>query len=110
MRAWPIVFTAAILSLIAVAACAQELWVSKDGNVRNIDMRAMFFAGGEMYFATRNEVYRSVGPKQKLESVFSLPSSENEIQCRGPRHGDAGGDAAGGIQVSGQRQGMEPGL
>ena len=66
---------------MASITSAQEVWVGKDGNIRNIDTRAMVIADGEMYLATRNEVYRTVGPKQKLEPVFSLPSTENEIQC-----------------------------
>lgn len=81
MRSVFVVFIIFAAVLAAGVTSAQEVWVGKDGNIRNIDMRAMVIAGGEMYLATRNEVYRTVGPKQKLEPVFALPSAENEIQC-----------------------------
>jgi len=73
----------AAIIFASIEANAQELWAGKDGNIRNVDTRAMVMAGGDMYLATRNELYRMLGPGAggKWESVFSLPAGENEIQC-----------------------------
>ena len=60
---------------------SQELWVGKDGNIRNVDTRAMIVDRGLLYLATRSEVYRAVGEGEKWESVFSLASSDNEVTC-----------------------------
>lgn len=60
---------------------AQELWVGKDGNIRNVDSRAMVIDDGGIYLATRKELYRALDAKSKWEEVFSIPSGENEITC-----------------------------
>lgn len=60
----------------------QELWTSKDGSIRNIDTRAIFMDGHKMYLATRTELYASNNtPKGKWESIFFIPSGDNEIAC-----------------------------
>jgi len=76
-----------IMFLFLAQPEAQELWVGKDGNVRNSDARALVIGSGEMYLATRNEIYRSGQVKERWESIFSLPSSENEINCVAGRNG-----------------------
>lgn len=73
--------------LFAGSAPAQELWVGKDGNIRNIDTRAMVISGGHMYLATSNELYRAAASSEKWEPIFSLPAGENEIQCAAGRPG-----------------------
>jgi len=60
---------------------AQELWVGKDGNIRNVDSRAMLIGGDGVYLATRKELYRALDTKSKWEEIFSIPSGENEITC-----------------------------
>jgi photosystem II stability/assembly factor-like uncharacterized protein len=74
--------------MCAASSPAQELLVSKDGSVRSPDIRAFVVAGDSMYLATRNEVYRSAGEKERWESVFALPSGENEIRCAACRTGE----------------------
>jgi len=81
MRSISVVLMICVMCLFTTATRAQELWVGKDGNIRNVDTRSMVIAGGEMYLATRNELYRSAGQKDRWEPVFSLPSGDNEIQC-----------------------------
>ena len=62
-------------------APCQELWAGKDGNIKNVEARAMITTGGGAYLATRNELYRTCDISQgdKWEGVFSLPPGENEI-------------------------------
>ncbi|MFH0763518.1 MAG: hypothetical protein V1927_00750 [Candidatus Omnitrophota bacterium] len=60
---------------------AQELWVGKDGNIRNVDSRAMVIDDGGIYLATRKELYRALDAKSKWEEMFSMPSGGNEITC-----------------------------
>jgi len=57
----------------------QEIWVSKDGSIRNIDTRAMLISGEDVYLATKNEIYKANDTREKWLTVFSLPSGENEI-------------------------------
>lgn len=68
-------------SLMVTVSWAQELWTAKDGSVRSADARALVISGDAMYLATRSEVYRSTGDNKKWESVFTLPTGENEIRC-----------------------------
>lgn len=63
------------------AVFAQELWVGKDGNIRNVDSRAMVIGDDGVYLATRKELYRALDAKSKWEEIFSIPSGENEISC-----------------------------
>lgn len=76
---WVAVFTVQMV-LIAHIASTQELWVGKDGNIRNTDVRAISSSGEHMYLATKNEVYRLNGTK-RWESIFSIPSTDNEVNC-----------------------------
>lgn len=76
-----------IVLLLGGNASAQELWVSKDGSIRNADARAMALGQGQIFLATRSEVYRSSGPQGRWESVFALPSGDNEIASIASGHG-----------------------
>lgn len=76
-----VVFVIFVLLLGASPTYAQELWVGKDGNIRNVDSRAMVIDDGGIYLATRKELYRALDAKSKWEEVFSIPSGENEITC-----------------------------
>ncbi len=75
--AFAVVFTL----IISSTAYSQELWTSKDGSIRNIDTRSIFIDGEKVYLATRSELYASSGPKAKWESIFFIPSQDNEINC-----------------------------
>ena len=59
----------------------QEIWTGKDGNIRNVETRAMIVDGVGAYLATRSELYRTsdISQGDKWEGVFSLPPGENEI-------------------------------
>ncbi|MFA4981832.1 MAG: hypothetical protein WC592_05115 [Candidatus Omnitrophota bacterium] len=81
-----------VLAMIACAlfavsfpppAKAQDIWAGKDGNIRNVDTRAMIIDQGELYLATRSEIYRARDAKDKWESIFTLPQGENEISSIG---------------------------
>ncbi len=72
-----LVFLSAALSSLY----AQELWVGKDGNIRNIDSRAMVADGNLLYLATRSEVYKGAAGNEKWESIFLLSSVDNEVTC-----------------------------
>jgi len=78
-----IIFVLPLVLAIIAQAYAQELFVNKDGSVRNIDTRAMTMTDGGFYLATKKELYRTDDPRSKWEEVFSLPSGENEIGCIG---------------------------
>lgn len=60
---------------------AQEIWVGKDGNIRNVEARAMIIDHGDIYLATKDSLYRAKDVKDKWESIFALPAGENEIKC-----------------------------
>ncbi|MFH1189784.1 MAG: hypothetical protein V1682_03760 [Candidatus Omnitrophota bacterium] len=78
------IVTAVAFALFSpLTVCAQELWTSKDGSIRNVDTRALYADGQKMYLATRTELYASGGPKGKWESIFFIPGSDNEIACIG---------------------------
>lgn len=79
-------FKVSILSLVIIMTSpfpgnAQDVWVGKDGNIRNVSARALLIDDETMYLATRNEVYRTKDIKDRWESIFTLPSGENEINC-----------------------------
>jgi len=61
----------------------QGLWVGKDGNIRNVETRAMVIDGSELYLATRSEVYRAKDVEERWESIFSVSAGENEVTCLG---------------------------
>lgn len=65
----------------AEEARPQEIWVGKDGNIRNVDTRGIIVGSDWTYLATKREIYRSRDMKDKWEEVFSIPSGENEITC-----------------------------
>ena len=73
--------------LIIVYGCgllhAQEVWVGKDGNIRNVDARAMLIDEDSLYLATNNEIYRSTNIRNGWEPIFAISSGENEISCLG---------------------------
>lgn len=80
----------ALMTVIAIgllfdcrALYSQDIWSGKDGNIRNVDTRAMLIDEKGLYLATRNEVYRASDSKDKWQAIFSLPTGENEINCLG---------------------------
>lgn len=72
-----------LLFAMALTVYAQEIWVAKDGSVRNIDSRALLIDNEAAFLATKNEVYKTRDIKSKWEEVFSLGAGENEISCIG---------------------------
>ena len=78
-----IVVAVIIILASGLAAYSQELWATKDGSIRNIDTRAIYADDQKTYLATRTELYVSSGPKGKWESIFFIPSGDNEIACIG---------------------------
>ncbi len=66
-------------------AQSQEIYTGKDGNIRNVEMRAMVIDDGAAYLATRTGLYKisDILQGDKWEEVFSLPPGENEITCLG---------------------------
>ena len=74
--------------LPAAITWPQEIWVGKDGNIRNVDARAMVIDQGGMYLATKSELYHARDVKERWETVFSLPSGDNEITSLGGRSGN----------------------
>jgi photosystem II stability/assembly factor-like uncharacterized protein len=72
----------AFMLLFAIEqANAQELWVAKDGSIRNVDTRAMVVTESGLYLATASELYRARDAKDKWESIFAIPSGSNEVTC-----------------------------
>ena len=78
-----------IFSIMAIlnvtGASAQEIWVGKDGNIKNVETKAMLIENGGAYLATRTGLYRiaDISQGDKWEEIFSLPAGENEITCLG---------------------------
>lgn len=74
---------AVLLVMLFSAAClfAQEVWIGRDGSIRSADSRAMIVDDGRIYLATRKELYKGTASKEGWESIFALPSGENEIRC-----------------------------
>ncbi len=72
-----------VLLVLSNLTYAQEVWVGKDGSIRNADSRGMLIDRGEFYLATKNEVYRAKDINGRWESIFFLPSGNNEINCIG---------------------------
>ena len=81
MRIKITVFAAVAAILVAVQGHSQELWVAKDGSIRNVDTRAMAVSESGLYLATRNELYRAHDAKDKWISIFTVPSGSNEVTC-----------------------------
>ena len=86
MKRLVIVFSVMVI-LSAPDAFTQEIWVGKDGNIKNIETRAMLIENGGAYLATRTGLYRisDISQGDKWEEIFSLPAGENEITCLGGR-------------------------
>ena len=76
-----IIIVTAFVVFSWVAAYSQEIWVGKDGNIRNVDTRAMVASGEGLYLATRDEIYHAGDSKEKWESIFTVPSGGNEVTC-----------------------------
>lgn len=72
---------AATISAFHTSLFAQDIWVGKDGNIRNTDTRAMYMGQDGLYLATRNEMYKAKDMNDNWESIFALPPGENEINC-----------------------------
>lgn len=72
---------AAIIAFHINSLNAQDIWVGKDGNIRNADTKAMYIGQDGMYLATKNEMYKARDMSDSWESVFSIPSGDNEISC-----------------------------
>ncbi|MDP2912766.1 MAG: hypothetical protein Q8N91_02025 [Candidatus Omnitrophota bacterium] len=79
-RVITVVVTVAI-SMICADVYSQDIWMNKDGSVRNVDTRAMLIEDDRLYLATKNEIYASGDTKDRWQSIFSLPAGENEISC-----------------------------
>ena len=62
-------------------AYSQDIWVGKDGNIRNINARAMLINDNGLYLATKDELYAAADANDEWKSVFYLPSGTNEITC-----------------------------
>ena len=73
--------------ILVTAIYAQEIYVGKDGNIRNVETRAMTIDNGGAYLATRTGLYRisDIAQGEKWEEVFSLPAGENEISSLSAR-------------------------
>ena len=81
-------FTALSLFFLIISAIhAQEIYVGKDGNIKNVETRAMTIDNGGAYLATRTGLYRTsdISQGEKWEEVFSLPAGENEISSLSAR-------------------------
>lgn len=65
---------------------AQEAWVSRDGSVKNMELKTAIFNKETLYIATKNVLYRAKDAKDRWESVFTIPSGgNNEINCAAGR-------------------------
>lgn len=81
-----VLITAVALSISGWSlAYSQDIWVGKDGAIRNTDTRAFLVEGEGFYLATRNEIYKASDINTKWDSVFFLPRGANEINCLGGR-------------------------
>ena len=82
-----VILTFGMGMLFSQDAPSQEIWTGKDGNIRNVETRAMIVDGGAAYLATRSELYRTsdISQGDKWEGVFSLPPGENEITALSAR-------------------------
>lgn len=74
-------YVIALTIVFAAAVYAQEIYVGKDGNVKNIETRALIIEDGGAYLATRSALYRinDIAQGDKWDEIFSLPPGENEI-------------------------------
>lgn len=68
-----------VASLICGKTHAQDLWVGKDGNIRNIDTRDMVISPSGLYLATSGGLYAAPDAKARWQSIFTLPPGDNEI-------------------------------
>lgn len=71
-----------LLLLSLTSANAQNVWVAKDGAVKNSEAKAAIFNSDALYIATRSALYKARDLKERWEPVFSLPQGgSNEINC-----------------------------
>lgn len=75
------IFAGLLVIALVPPVPAQEIWAGKDGNIKNIEARALVIEDGGAYLATPNALYRisDISQGDKWEEVFSLPAGENEI-------------------------------
>lgn len=88
MRKIPLLVLVFILFGALDSAYAQGIWAGKDGNIKNVDARAMIIDRDELYLATKDGIYRSKDAREEWELIFSLSSGENEIRCLAGRSGN----------------------
>lgn len=69
------------LSLDGSIIDAQDVWVGKDGNIRNVDAKAILIDEQGLYLATASEIYAASDRQDKWQPIFSLPAGGNEISC-----------------------------
>ena len=81
MRLKGMMIVMAVFLFVASFGYPQGPWVGKDGNMRNVDAKSIIIDQGELYLATRNELYHARTARDKWESIFSLPAGDNEIRC-----------------------------
>jgi photosystem II stability/assembly factor-like uncharacterized protein len=61
---------------------AQDVWVARDGAVKNSELKDVVVSRDALYIATRSVLYKARDIKERWEPVFSLPGSgSNEITC-----------------------------
>jgi hypothetical protein len=79
------VFTFFFTLAFIAPAYAQEISIGKDGNIRNVETRALAIDNTGAYLATRSVLYRTgdISSNERWEEVFSLPPGENEITALG---------------------------
>lgn len=80
MKKISIIITVTVLTA-STAVLAQDFFVGKDGNIKNVDARALIAGRDSYYLATRNIVYKTSDMKDDWQAVFSLPSGGNQINC-----------------------------
>jgi len=78
-----VILTALVIVTHYAFGQAQDIWVGKDGNIRNVYAKDMVSSGGDFYLATKSEVYKSRDVKEGWQPVFSIPAGGNEINCIG---------------------------
>lgn len=62
-------------------AYSQHVVAGKDGNIRNVDTRAVFALENAIYLATKDSLYKTTDMKRDWQPIFMLPSGSNEISC-----------------------------
>ncbi|MDD5496804.1 MAG: hypothetical protein PHP46_06905 [Candidatus Omnitrophica bacterium] len=81
MRKMIWIFVVFCVASIASRAHSQEIWVGKDGNIKNVDARGMLMEGGEFYLATGEALYKTREAGDRWRSVFFVNTGADEISC-----------------------------